>query len=70
MFPLRSVSVQYNNRGGRKGPREMVVVDLGVGGGGASIMLGTDPYSRIHCHTISSWKRTCMRAAREADLTL
>lgn len=33
MFALCSLSVQYNNRGGRKGPWEMVVV-VDWGGGG------------------------------------
>lgn len=35
-----------------------------------SSMLGTDPYSRIDCHSIPNWRRTCMHKAREADLTL
>lgn len=28
-----------------------------------SSMLGTDPYSRIHCHSIPNWRGTCMHTA-------
>lgn len=28
-----------------------------------SSMLGTDPYSWIHCHSIPNWRRTCMHTA-------